>query len=73
MHPEHAAASSRPKRTLHPWSTSTRRCWMSAGSGFPKPATVQSVQNLEVIGRHFAAFPVGDELEAHLLTFAQAA
>jgi hypothetical protein len=60
----HAAASSRPKPPVHPWSTSLmRRCWMSAGAGAPKPATVQSVQNLEVIGRHLAAFPVGDELE----------
>jgi hypothetical protein len=46
---------------------------LQRGDAVVGPATVQSVQSLEVIGRHFAAFPVGDELEAHLLTFAQAA
>jgi hypothetical protein len=36
------------------------------------PAT-QSAQILEVVSRHLAAFPVSDELETHLLTFAQIA
>ena len=39
--------------------------------GTPRPPALQSGQNLEVVGRHLAALAVGDELEAHLLTFAQ--
>jgi hypothetical protein len=35
--------------------------------------SMQLGQSLEVVGRHLAALAVGDELIAHLLTFAQIA
>ena len=47
-----------------------------AATGFirrPRLAAKRSVERLQILGRHLPAFAVGDEFEAHFLTFVQRA
>jgi hypothetical protein len=39
--------------------------------GNPSSPAAQSIQNFEVVRRHFATLAIGDELETHLVAFTQ--